>query len=596
MTQIVPNASMAVLTDPAASLAQVMQAVIDVEKTVAFTRQTRIGISSNATIELLGIFLRRHAILSGVRAEITNGNYDDPIGDVQLFDAAQVEHIVLVPFFDNLLPSFEAQLGGLAPAAVASKEAEFRLRYRLTFERAKAFRTVFLCLFHRFGASAKPGADDAVAVAVARFNDALREDAADFGNIRLLDMEDIIRSVGRAAAFDPRFYFRAKAPYSAVFLDELARRVVQAARGFGKHFYKAIALDCDNTLWGGVIGEDLLNGIKLAPHDYPGNIFWRMQHELADLERNGILLCLCSKNNAADVDDALRNHRDMVLKDENIVLKKVNWNDKPQNLREIAQELSIGLDSIIFLDDSDFECAEVRSQLPMVRTFQVPKVLSEFPRVMLEIKELCLAGGISNESRLKTGQYRARAEAESLKAEFASHEDYLKSLELKVTLTRNSRTSIQRISELTQKSNQFNLNTRRYSEGEIARAMEDPETAVYSLEVSDRFGDAGLTGVAVVRYAGGAAHVEAFLMSCRVIGRGVENAIWGHIAARAALDGCARLEAEYRPTAKNAQVADFYDRLGLTLIEDLDGTRRYGIALDQFAPPHTPWIEVFYAG
>jgi FkbH-like protein len=587
---------MEVLTNPAASLAQIMQALAEVEKTAAICSRTHLGLSASTTVDLLGVFLRRQAVLAGVRPTLTLGNYDDPIGDIDLFEKAGVDHVVLVPFFDNLLPAFEAQLGRLAPEAVVAKEVEMRFRYRLVFEKAGGFKTVFLCLFHRFGAPVVPGADDPVAAAVVRFNQSLRDEAATFANVHPIDMDDIVRSLGRAAAFDPRFYFRGKAPYTAAFLAELARRLDRASRGFGSYFHKAVVLDCDNTLWGGVVGEDLLTGIKLGPFDYPGNIYWRVQHEFAELERNGILLCLCSKNNPDDVDEVLRSHPEMVLKDQHIVLKKVNWNNKPQNLREIAQELNIGLDSLIFVDDSEFECAAVRSQLPMVRTVQVPKVLSDYPRVVQEIKELCLAGGISADSRSKTGQYRARAEAESLEARFGSHEDYLKSLELKVVLTRNARANIPRISELTQKSNQFNLTTRRYGEGEIVQAMEDPDTAVYSLVVSDKFGDAGLTGVAVVRYAGSTAHVDAFLMSCRVIGRGVETSIWRHIAAQAAQDGCTHLEAQYQPTAKNAQVADFYDRLSLPLINEVSGVRRYGIALDRFAPPLSPWIEVSYAG
>jgi FkbH-like protein len=138
--------------------------------------------------------------------------------------------------------------------------------------------------------------------------------------------------VGHAAAFDTRFYFRNKAPYTGVFFNELARRIASISRNFGTYFYKVLVLDCDNTLWGGVIGEDLISGIKLGPFDYPGNIYWRMQHEFSALERNGILLCLCSKNNLADVDEVFQSHPEMVLKPSQIIFKKVNWNDKSTNL------------------------------------------------------------------------------------------------------------------------------------------------------------------------------------------------------------------------------------------------------------------------
>lgn len=588
------NADIAVLNKADSTLSQVMQAVANLEKAEP-VRKLSIGLSSSATIELLGLYLRKHGLLSGTRIDIHQGNYDDPIGDVDLFLRAGVEHVVLLPFFDNLLPSFEAQLESLAPDALAAKEAEMRGRYRIAFEKAKSFHTIFLGSFHRMGHAADVSATDPVTAVLARFNQALREEAATFPNIRMIDTEEVVRAVGQAAAFDTRFYFRSKAPYTGIFLNELARRVALSSRGFGTHFYKVLVLDCDNTLWGGVIGEDLLSGIKLGPYDYPGNIFWRMQHEFAALERNGILLCLCSKNNPADVEEVIQKHPDMVLRGTQIVIKKVNWNDKPDNLRELAKELNVGLDSMVFLDDSSFECEAVRQQLPMVKTVQVPATLSDYPRVVREIRELFLAGGISADSRGKTEQYRRRADVEELKAQFESQDAYLASLEMKVEMTCNARASIARIAELSMKSNQFNLTTRRYSVAEVTHMMQAPECAVYSLVVADKFGNAGLTGVVALRYADGVAHVDNFFMSCRVIGRGVEMSIWTRIAADAAKRGCTELRAVFIPSAKNAQVADFYDRLGLSLIADTgEGIRRYSTVTTVFVPPETSWIEITY--
>jgi FkbH-like protein len=227
---------------------------------------------------------------------------------------------------------------------------------------------------------------------------------------------------------------------------------------------------------------------------------------------------------------------------------------------------------------------------------QVPATLSDYPRVVAGIKSLFLAGGIAADSKGKTEQYRQRAGAEQLKAQSGSQEEYLASLELKVELTRNARASAGRISELSQKSNQFNLTTTRYSVAEIEQMMESATHAVYSLVVSDKFGNAGLTGVAVMRYEGKAAIVENFLMSCRVIGRGVETGIWTRIVADAVQRGCTELRAEFIPSAKNAQVADFYGRLGMPVYEETsEGVRRYAIAAADFAAPANPWIEMTYA-
>jgi len=585
---------LAILANGGSTLSQLMRAIANLEKS-EHRRGISIGLSSSATIDLLGVHLRKHGLLASARIDIVPGNYDDPIGDVDIFKLAGVEQMVLLPFFDNLLPSFEAQLENLSPAAISAKEAELRERYRITFDKARSMTAIYLGTFHRMGNPAEAGGNDDVTTVLNRFNAALREEAAAFANIRLIDTEDIVRSVGQAAAFDPRFYFRNKAPYTGIFMNELARRVTQAARGFGTHFYKVLVLDCDNTLWGGVIGEDLLSGIKLGPYDYPGNIFWRMQHEFSTLERNGILLCLCTKNNPADIDEVLQKHPEMVLRDAQIVIKKANWRDKSSNLRELASELNLGLESMIFLDDSPFECEAVRQQLPMVKTMQVPTTLSEYPRLVREIKELFLAGGIAADSRGKTEQYRQRSAAEELKAKFDSQDAYLASLELKVELTLNARASVARISELSMKSNQFNLTTKRYTEAEITQMMTSTNHAVYSLVVGDKFGNAGLTGVVIMRYTENVAFVDNFFMSCRVIGRGVEMSIWPRIVADAARRGCCELRAEFISSPKNAQVADFYDRLGLSLLTEIrNGVRRYSTVTSAFVAPGTSWIEMTY--
>jgi FkbH-like protein len=580
-----------VLADSASSLGKTMKALEELEKSGRFAREASLGISSNVTVDLLGVYLRRHALLSGARLRVHPGNHDDVLGDVDRFRGDGVEYLLLLPFFDNLLPAFESQVGRLPPETIAAKEADVRARYRLAFERAKGFRTVFVGAFHRLGPAAGAAAD-AVDDAIGRFDRVLREEAAAHPNVRMIEMDEIVRAVGRPNAFDLRFYFRAKAPYTTAFLNEFARRLTSATRGFGGYFYKALVLDCDNTLWGGVVGEDLPGGLALGPHDYPGNVYWRVQNELAALQQAGVLLCLCSKNNPEDVEELLSSHPDMVLRDRHFALKSLNWRDKPDNMVEIARSLNIGLDSLVYLDDSDFECAGMRRRLPMVRTFQVPAAISDYPAVIREIRELFLPGGGSDESRDKTEQYRRRAEAEKTRTAFSSNEEFLASLDLKVEVSRDALKSVSRVSELSLKSNQFNLTTRRYGVGDVQKLMESGDSTVYSMSVRDKFGNAGLTGVIVMRWRDGAAVVESFLMSCRVIGRGIEFAVWPEILRDAAARGCSLLRAEFIPTAKNAQVADFFDRVGLPLVSEVEGVRRYETPIAAFPAQKTPWIEV----
>lgn len=584
----------AVLENRSAPLAQIVKAVSAAERDLAGGAEIAIGVSSNVTVDLLGLFLRREAALAGVRARIVPGGYDDPLGDIERFAAEGVERAILLPFFDNVLPSFEAQIGVLAPETIDAKEAELRARFRLALQGAASFRSVQIGLYHRFGPSSSPDGVDAVSVVLDRCNAMLREETANVANVQLFDVAPSVAAVGRAAAFDRRFYFRSKAPYLPALLSDLATRLAAATRGFGTSFYKVLALDCDNTLWGGVIGEDLVDGIRLDPHDHPGNVYWRVQQSISGLEKQGLLLCLCTKNNPADVEQVFRDHPAMVLRADQIAARRVNWNDKVANLQSLADELNLGLDSFIFLDDSPVEAEAVRARLPMVKMVQVPTTLADYPAAIEEIERLYLAGGVSTDTQSKTEQYRARAAAATAHVSFASHEDYLASLELEAAIHVDRPEEAPRISELSLKSNQFNLTTRRYSLGEVLALMHADNVEILSVTVRNKFGNAGLTGILTLRFDNDAAQVDNFLMSCRVLGQGVEFALWTAVLDRCRARGIDRLVAEFLPTAKNVQVRDFYDRLGLTLVSDENGTRRYNGEIAGFEPPSSPWVTLSY--
>ena len=589
------TAPLEVLADPRATVGAVAGALAEAEALFADAPVVRVGISSNITVDLLGAYLQRHSFVENVRLRVENGGYDDLPGDMERFAAADIGAVLVVLLFDNLLPSFEAQLGTLEDATIVAKREEFRARLELALTRGSAMRTILVTRLHRLSRAVERAVPDRIARVVADFNAVLDDAAARFPNVTLVDVDSAITAVGAAQAFDWRFYFRGKAPYAVALLDELARNVVAATRAFGGYYRKVLVLDCDNTLWGGVIGEDLIGGIALDPFDYPGNVYWRIQNEVAALERRGVLICLCSKNNAADVDEVLARHPHMVVKDAAVVLKFVNWDDKVANLRRIATELDVSLDSLVLVDDSAFECESVRQQLPMVRTIQVPATLSEYPRAFDAVKRLFLAAGVTEESAAKTAQYRQRAVASSTRVAYNSHEDYLRSLGLKVAVSRNAEGRIARISELAMKSNQFNVTTRRYTQAQMLDVMRNPDAAVYSFEVSDRFGDAGLTGVVIVFYADAVATVDTFLMSCRVIGRGIEAAVWSHVLSAAERRGATGVRAEYVPTARNALVADFFDRMGLTPSAGAGPARCYQGELATIPRAAPAWIEVMDA-
>jgi FkbH-like protein len=585
--------ALAMLRQQDAPMVDVMLALTQLDRCEAGFRTLRVGIASNVTVDLLAIYLRRHAYLAGVRLDVLKGSYDNLLGDVEAYSQLALDHLIIIPFFDNIQASWEAQLDGLDTNARQAPIVDYLARLDLALAQATSVGNIILAGAHLWYPTAVLDGSSLQVEHLADFNAALRGTADRHVNVRYLDTAAIVANIGMRYAFDARFYYRGKAPYTQAFINELARQISMVTRSFGSVFYKVLVLDCDNTLWGGIVGEDGLAGIQLDPYNYPGNIFWNIQQQVLALERQGVLICLCSKNNETDVDDVFARHEQMVLKPEHVVARRVNWSDKVSNLRALAAELNLGLESFVFVDDSSFEVVAMREQLPMVRVFEVPQRLTDYPAMLREISEMFLAGGLSTGSRSKTQQYRQLAEAALSQATFSSQEDYLRSLGLKVRLQRDAADQIGRISELMNKSNQFNLTTRRLMPGDVAALMASEYATVYSFSVSDRLADHGVTGVIITEDEADAVVVHSFLMSCRVIGRGVEFSVWKAVFQDAQSRGKTVLRATYVPSAKNSQVADFFDRLGFNKTDvHGDGGRYYEAQVASVRLADCNWVEL----
>jgi len=572
-----------------------LAAVSELDKSTEAWPVYKVGIAANVTVDLLSLYLRRYGYLAGVRLQVDKGHYDDVLGDLTAFRGQSLDLVLVLPFFDNLQPNWEVQLvtcdEGLRQGVLGDYLARLDLALQAT---AGIGQVVVLGSHLRDPQTLHPSQP---AQTLADFHAGLAACVARHANARMLPLEGLFQQIGSKQALDARFYYRAKSPYTPKFLDALAQRVVQDTRGFGTRFHKVLVLDCDNTLWGGVIGEDGMDGIQLDSHGFPGNVFHHVQHQFSALEQQGVLLCLCSKNNEADALEAFH-HKAMVLQRGQIVAYRINWEDKPSNLKALATQLNLGLDSFVFIDDSAFEVTAVREQLPQVAVFQVPKALHEYPALIRDqVMPLFLTSSNRASGQSKTQQYQALAQAQALQANFASQEDYLRNLQLAVDLRRNDKAQASRIAELMAKSNQFNLTTLRLPLGEVLARMEQGDGTVYSFSVSDRLTAHGLTGVLITRDDGDAVEVQAFLMSCRVIGRGVEFSVWAQVASDALARGKRQLKAAYLPSAKNAQVADFYDRLGMQRVREADdGSRHYEAVLDSSTWAPSDWVEVRNGG
>lgn len=380
----------------------------------------------------------------------------------------------------------------------------------------------------------------------------------------IVDVESLAANFGLERWFDPRLWYLGRIRYSREATAILAQAYAGALAARCGITRKCLVLDLDNTLWGGVIGEDGATGIQLS-HEGIGLAFVEFQRELRNLSPRGILLALCSKNNPDDALSVIREHPAMILRESDFAAKRINWADKAENLFEIAKELNIGLDSLVFLDDNPVERARVRAALPEVAVPEWPQDPSEYCSALQQLaREEFLRFHVTDEDRGRAEMYQAQSQRNAMATAAGEDlESFYRSLDMKVTIGRADEKSIPRVAQLTQKTNQFNLTTRRYTEAEVARFSRQPETRVYWLDLADRFGPNGIVGVMIVRERGAARwEIDTFLMSCRIIGRTVEKAFVNFVAAELAADGAVMLIGKYIPTEKNAVVANLYDQLG----------------------------------
>jgi FkbH-like protein len=401
-----------------------------------------------------------------------------------------------------------------------------------------------------------------------------------------LDLDEVMAQVGRDAFFDPRLWYSAQFPFAASAAREFSRRVAGLGAALKSPKVKVIALDADNTLWGGIIGEDGFDGIALG-HEYPGNAYLAFQRRLLDFQQRGFILALCSKNNPADVEQVLNDHPHQILKPEHFAAIRVNWEPKPHNLVSLAEELNLGLDSFIFVDDSDYECALVRREFPEVEVIRTPARPVDVPCCLDQVSRLEVLS-LTAEDLKKTEMYAQESMRRQLRQRAERNgglEGYLASLEMVMTVRIDDPAPLKRLSQLTQKTNQFNLTTRRYDEMHMRQLIDASDWMVGYFSLKDVFGDSGIVGLALFDLSTPAvAELDTFLMSCRVIGRKAESAFVNALLKRLAAAGVREVLADFLPTPKNGLVTNFLPDHGFAA--DAGGGGRF--RRDLIASPPLP--------
>ncbi len=410
-------------------------------------------------------------------------------------------------------------------------------------------------------------------------------------NLYVVDYAGLVARFGASNWYDIRMAHYVKAPIAKGMLGNLAGEYEKYFRALTGKSKKCVVIDLDNTLWGGIVGEDGALGVKLGAN-YPGSAYLDLQRELLNLKKRGVILAVASKNNEADVQALFASNDQMVLKREDFSAWKVNWSPKSQSVAEIAKELNIGLEHVVFVDDNHAECDQVASVLPMVTVIPLPKNPERY-------REAILDGGLfdtltmSQEDKRRGELYRQRDDAEVFRAESKTLEDFYRGLEMVVTFVPIDRGSLARAAQLTQKTNQFNVTTIRYTEAELLSRMTDPNWLLMTVQVRDRFGDNGIVGLMMAYRRVELLEVDTFLLSCRVIGRTVETAMMAYLIQCAKACRIPQVSGYFLPTAKNLPAKDLYERHGFRRIAGEESPNpAWTLKTDEPCIDYPAWIKV----
>jgi FkbH-like protein len=556
------------------------------------------AIQRSFTVEPIVPLLRAVCFEHGIRVDVHVGDFNTYTQDILIpggpLYGAGADSVILAVQTRDFAPELWRDAAAMSDedidAAVTRAIADFR--ELVASFRAKSNANLIL---HSLEEPARPsrGILDAQGVngqrqAVRRINAELSAIAHEVPGVYVLDYDALVARHGREAWHDEERWLKVRLPIAASHLIDMAEEWAHFLLPLAGRMSKCLVVDLDNTLWGGVVGEEGVTGIALGPES-PGAAFQELQRAVLELYERGIVIAIASKNNFADAMEVLEGHDGMVLKPDHFAALRINWNNKAQSLREIAEELNIGIDSLAFLDDNPVEREWIRRELPEVTVIDLtgdPFSYARSLRACPVFERLSL----SEEDRERSRYYAADRLRNDLAQNVTSLEDFYRSLDMQMDVAYCAPDSLQRIAQLTQKTNQFNLTTRRYTEQQIRELNADPNSRVYSFRVRDRFGDNGLIAVVITHQDGATCELDTFLMSCRVMGRTVETAILASVADDARTRGATRLTGWYIPTSKNGMVSELYANHGFSCAAQTDMGTFWEIDLDATPLEVPAWI------
>ncbi len=496
----------------------------------------RVAFLRSMTVEPLMPILRSAALVSGIDATVHVGQFNsypqeifDPNSELYSF---RPDIAVLAVQTRDIAPELWEGFADLSEADVQAGRRPGRRNSFATWVRVFRERTNASLIIHNLE---KPVASQGVLetqrtgqlAAIDQINAGLRAICREHRGVYMLDYDALVAQHGRARWHDESKWLTMRMPFATDSLLLMAEEWMKFIHPLTGVTCKVLALDLDNTLWGGVIGEDGMDGIKVGL-EYPGALYRSFQRVILDLYHRGVVLAVCSKNNPDEAMAALQNHPGMLLRPGHFAAFRINWQNKAQNIRELAAELNLGIDSFAFFDDNPVERELIRSEIPEVKVIAVPDQAQKYAQTLREFPHFQRLS-LSDEDQQKTQQYHEQNKRTELAQSAGSLEDFFRSLDQEVVIARVTSESLARVAQLTQKTNQYNVTTRRYTEQQIEELAAQPGCGVYSVQVKDRFGDNGIVGVLITRAGEEICEIDTFLLSCRVIGRTIETAMLGFL-------------------------------------------------------------------
>jgi FkbH-like protein len=548
-----------------------------------------VGLAASFTAEPLVPFLTDALLEAGLRPEVTVAPYGQLfqvcLDPGSAFGAPLPDAIVLLWRIEEMMAApLEAFLAGDRSALARARQGVAELVDAVTRLRERFPGIVIL------GTPPFPDTPGAHLLApdnpgaAGRFHlEVLRDfcDLARRAGVVILDLDALQRHHGASRALDLRKWYLYHQPYRDDFLHLVGSQLGGLIALRGRAARKCVVVDCDNTLWGGVVGEDGPQGLQLG-HDFPGSAYRDFQRLLLHWRSRGVLLAISSKNNAEDVWEVFDGHSGMVLRREHLAASRIDWEPKSTHLAAIARELNIATDSLVFIDDDPREIAEVQAALPEVAALHVP---AEPARLVEHMRACTLfdALDMTEEDRRRSEMMTEERERVAVQGQLSA-DQFLATLGLRVEVFAVEQSHVARVAQLINKTNQFNLTTVRRTPEQVAALVRSPDHRVFAAAVADRFGDYGLTGVVVARCGATEWELDTLLLSCRVLGRQVESAVLAAVGRAAHVAGAGWLRARFIETAKNAPAADFLPRH--RFVQEKDGSWLLSLVAPPEAPSH----------